>query len=458
MRCPKCYHKNKNDTLHCVHCGANLNYEEQKDAVSIALIVLAALQVLALVVVFALLSNGTIAAAFLSCDEITKAARISSVFHSAEKNEAFSRLVKINTDFELDEFMNGSQSADDTIAHLQKYYKLGTASAAVADSAIVTVQDACDLLNTAQRFADEGKIYDAVQTYRELGERLEGFQDKAENLIHTLVDDTFSDIETNLAATEHLSDTVFFYEDAALRLRDIVRADISPDYNSKAADQLLNVYADWRDDCQSRNVFWGKNGAFALAKICESYNSTGYYISTTNAACTGYFNAQISEGNAESVYRELLGKAAELQSYSDIIDIDVYDRIREQALNKWKQTSCSEYISLANEIRRERGLPEFESNSAADNVAAVLNDNPDQWEDDAFVRETTLQNYGHFSSGAWESSTHSVRASEAIRISAERADSVLYMEGALHIGVAVKLNQQTVSFDWVVVVLRPADV
>lgn len=468
MRCPSCHKKNSGKLLHCVYCGSDLYTSNRFDFASFMMIIIASVQIILLTTVICMLANGNIATYYLKNNKLDTVYRITSTFHSAEKNKEFQKLLKEKVSLEVNEYMEGEKSAENAISSLERYHFSDSTGFSGVDDAIATIQAQQKILDDYAKAKDDvnqalskGDIEGAVRILHQIGEKYPQYKAETDHTVQETITNALTDVDEQIEGIENDMDLDVdypdyvnsVYDDAVSVLQHIVNAEIDSQYISSASERLESCYLQWLNYNQKIGRYWGQNGAFALAAICEEYNDSGHYLASINGSCTGYYQAQIQSGEGESVYKEISTHKTELSDYSDAIDITVYDSLKQQALEQWTEHERKQYAILVNQCRADAGLPELTYNTSVEAAADALVETLDKWNDKDYV-SAKISEYVPGWNHAWRVSHEQyLSASSAIAGQKDDENSYLYLADPTQIGVGFTFTEDTMRFDWVVIVL-----
>ena len=469
MRCPSCHKKNSSKILHCVYCGSDLHTNGNFDLVSIFMIITAILQITMLIIVICMLANGKIATYYLKKDKIQTVSRITSTFSSVGKNAEFQKLLEDKVNAEVKMYDEGQKSAEDAISCLVKYEFSREIGFNDVDDAIATIQEQQTILDDYTQMKDEasqilskGDIESSIRILNQINDKYPQYKEEIDNTIQETITNALEEVDNQISEIQKDIDLDVddpdiinsIYEEITSLLQQIQNSKIDEkNINTSSAERLELCYNAWLDYNQKSGKYWGENGAFALATICEEYNDSGHYIESVNGSCVGYYQAQINSGDGESVYKDINTHRSELSSFSETIDETVYDSLQQQALEQWMDYEKKQYVTLANKYRTESGLHELEYNTAIENAASILVNEFDKYNDKEYVSSVITQYVPVWNHAWWVSHRQFSTASSAIASQKRDETNYLFIDDPTQFAVGMKFDQQSMTFDWAVILL-----
>lgn len=458
MKCPNCGRKTDIRALQCADCGQDLSAERKRIRFEDALIIFALLQAVSLSAMIVLLSNGSAAAYFLKRDQLDKAEKIASVFHSAAESEKFLSCFKDKTDREVNAYLNGEKRAD-TVRYALEAYQFPDTADPDRDSTIYKINAKLkeDSEYIARMDIAAGYVKDEdydqairfyqfiIQDYPDRQEQTESALTKAENQALSHFDTVMKNLQKDIAAGKaDVYQVTDVYHEQTVLLEQISEQELPEHYAAEISSRIKQYYKDWLQYNLDNEIFTGIFTAFDIAKICEKKHYDGAGIADVNKACIESCQRRAESGEGYNLYQDIIEIKKRLPyefgiSYSD------YTPLLSQAGTNWMNEVREEYCTAVNQEREKAGCAKLEYSEALENAAAAIVENPLKEKDDDFIQQVLSQYYPGWQRAVTFYQQYVSSAEDALSWSVENQGELIYSDDLTQIGIGLKLDPESQS-------------
>lgn len=454
MKCPNCGKKADSRALQCANCGQDLSAERKQNRFDHALIIFALLQAVSLSAMIVLLCNGSAASYFLKRDQLDKAEKITSVFHSAAKSEKFLSCFKDTIDREVNAYLSGEKEADSASWVLESYRFFDTAYSYI-DPALHKIKEDAEYhtqMKDAARFVKEEDYISAIRIYQFITKEYPDHQEqtdavltKTEDQILVHLDTSMDDLQKKIAAGKaDTSQVMEVYHKQTVLLEQISEQELPEHYAAEISSRIKQYYKDWLQYNLDNEIFTGIFTAFDIAKICEKKDYDCAGIADVNKACIESCQRRAESGEGYTLYQDISEIKYRLP-YEPGISPSDYTPILSLAGTNWMNEVREEYCTAVNQEREKAGCAKLQYNEALENVAAALVENPLKEKDNDFRQQVLSQYFPGWQRAVTFYQQSISSAEDALSWSVENQGELIYSDELTQIGIGLKLDPESQS-------------